>query len=671
MPNGLLLCHTVPPGSLKPGDYHPSSGEWRATEDCVNGPGGTLFKPAKDWIDTPRRQPQRSTPRRRSQSAPLAPPAPLPPPEQFFLARLPEGAPSALELDATVYEFSTSQRLERRLKPNGEKAFGARHLADGQWKKGNGPDPWPLWREALAASADGWLLELEGEKCAEVAIGLGLVAISQPGNAHTEEAIIPRYQRLQDAGINGVVYVADADKAGKEKAERCQLAANAVGLPFFWLAAETIWPNLPKGGSIDDAAVDGGEWVAGEIDAAARDFLAARASAPAASAPTTAAPDKPRRIHTHELLPGIRGLYRSIELNVRDGSVLLDGKVHSPDSIGRLYLHLSSPAESWPQAGTEHAVLELAELSPFDPVERYLNGLGEPLPMEQWEALDQWLLGIDDPLARQFLPRFFIGAVARVFAPGSPLRTSPVLIGAQKRGKTTLGSILFGDQYWVEGLGDLSRDARMRCHSAWGVELSELDGITRRSDQESLKTFLTETIDAFRKPYGKGVVKSPRRFVFWGTANSAPLRDSTGATRFCCIHLPDRMLPLDWAIANRDALWARAVEQYRAGKEWDRESESERQAMAERNEEFRQIDPWADAIEGFLRFSPDPFVFLNDIFERLEVPMERRNSAATVRVRQIAEGIGWMHGRRRINGSSPIRAFWKPAPPPDPSEDFF
>jgi len=49
----------------------------------------------------------------------------------------------------------------------------------------------------------------------------------------------------------------------------------------------------------------------------------------------------------------------------------------------------------------------------------------------------------------------------------------------------------------------------MKCHTAWGIELAELDGVTRRSDQESLKTFLTERIDTFRAPYARPCAIQP------------------------------------------------------------------------------------------------------------------------------------------------------------------
>lgn len=375
---------------------------------------------------------------------------------------------------------------------------------------------------------------------------------------------------------------------------------------------------------------------------------------------TAAKPDKPRQVRYHEIKPALIDRFGTPRLNVRTGGVVLGDRTMTADEIDRFYLELCSEVEQWPIKPTADAIWAMAETNQFDPVADFLIELADhtPLPMEQWQRLDQWLLGIDNPTAAQFLPQFFVGAVARVLSPGCEARCSPVLVGPQQRGKTTLGRILFGDDYWVEGLADLSKDSRMRCQTAWGVELSELDGITRRADVESLKTFLTERDDTFRKPYGKGVQRFPRRFVFWGTSNHSPLRDLSGNSRFLCIGLPDQMLPLDWAIANRSALWARALEQFRSGFDWCRVSEQQRQDRIAANLDFQEVDPWGEVIGSYLAHSPDGFVTLGQLYEKLEVDKDKQNTANARRVRQLAESFVWDYGQRRRNGIA-LRGFWK------------
>lgn len=127
--------------------------------------------------------------------------------------------------------------------------------ANGRTIKRAGPAPWPLWQEAeaLAHGPGLWIAEAEGEKCADWIRHGGLVAVSQPGHDHTCAAIERRYRVLAEAGIKGVVYLADNDRTGEGKAQRCSAAAACAGLPLMVLPAALVWPGLPEKGSIDDA----------------------------------------------------------------------------------------------------------------------------------------------------------------------------------------------------------------------------------------------------------------------------------------------------------------------------------------------------------------------------------------------------------------------------------
>lgn len=367
---------------------------------------------------------------------------------------------------------------------------------------------------------------------------------------------------------------------------------------------------------------------------------------------------KIRTLAPHEVVAQLPQRLGGIpRLNIRTNDFEAGGKVYTADDAGRLYVHLCGEAERWPSQATFDVFVELAKDRAFDPVEEELNRFGktvEPLPMEQWDRLDQHLLGIDDPIAAKFLPQFLLSAVARVFRPGCGVRRSPVLIGPQWRGKTKLGAILFGQAHWIENVTDLGKDDLLRLQSAWGVELSELDGITRRKDQEALKAFLTATQDAFRAPYAKATTKHHRRCVFWGTANGPPLRDLSGSTRFVCIKLPDAMLPLDWARENRAAIWSRAVALYRqipADQEpWDHSTEEERKAIEERNANHQETDPWAEEVAQHLRAATERPVSVAYVLDRMDIPKGQRNNAMAARVRQLAEGVGWVMERRRVMG---------------------
>jgi len=175
---------------------------------------------------------------------------------------------------SVFYAYSEGQQVQRTK----EKQFFSQHRASSadQWSKGAGEAAWPAYNEEAAIAAGGWLLETEGEKCCDVASSIGLAAISQPGNKALQkpELIAPRYERLRGAGAEGIVYLADNDPQGKEKAIALQEVAAGIGLAFVLVPAEEVWPHLPKGGSIDDLSPEELAGAAKKIERAAAALFA-------------------------------------------------------------------------------------------------------------------------------------------------------------------------------------------------------------------------------------------------------------------------------------------------------------------------------------------------------------------------------------------------------------
>ena len=179
---------------------------------------------------------------------------PLPPPLAEPLLLLAMVDPKGPELaSGSPYAYSQTQRISRVERPGG-KAFYANHLTGSGWERGAGPGSWPMYQWAALQKAQAqWVVELEGEKCADLVIAGGLLATSQPGHAHQVAQIAERYLALRQAGIAGIVYVSDHDAQGAKRASQAIQAAALAGLPLLHLPAIEIWPGLPAGGSIDDA----------------------------------------------------------------------------------------------------------------------------------------------------------------------------------------------------------------------------------------------------------------------------------------------------------------------------------------------------------------------------------------------------------------------------------
>ncbi len=258
-PDGLeVICHH--PKDHSPGEVITGADEraWAFTGNTRDGRAGhyTLDKP----LDGAQRLPRRLIQQRLAEPA-RTPPAPLPdrPP---VLARMTPREPAG-----SPYRYGPTQLVKRVALADGDKAFYASYFGilvpflDDQWQTGSGPDPWPVFHHDDTIGAEGWILETEGEKCAEIAASEGVVTISQPGHARTIELIVPRYQALKADGCPGVVYLADHDgpdrpvhqQEGRRRAENAAEAAAQAGLPMIVIPAIDLWPSIPDGGSIDDA----------------------------------------------------------------------------------------------------------------------------------------------------------------------------------------------------------------------------------------------------------------------------------------------------------------------------------------------------------------------------------------------------------------------------------
>ena len=339
-------------------------------------------------------------------------------------------------------------------------------------------------------------------------------------------------------------------------------------------------------------------------------------------------------------------------LNVRTRFIEIGDTEINPDQLSRLYLFLCNHKQRWSKEITEDAVKAIAEINEYDPIAIYLHNLNhiEPLGDKDWLNLDQFLFNIDDPIARAFMPRYLVAAVKRACQPSCQYRQIPVLIGSQNIGKTELGRSLFGKYYGGGLSGKFDIDDVTILERLWCCELAELDGITRKSQIESFKDFISRTEDFTRRKYGKGTILIPRRSVFWGTSNTPPLNDSSGSTRFVCIPIPNKKLPIERVTNAFDSIWARAYKEYRKGFQCY-STDKEMDSINERNSDFEYVDSWFEKIERFLKNTTLVLVETERIHELLALESRHLgNQLYSSRIRKIMAKCGWHYGRHTIGG---------------------
>ncbi len=232
----------------------------------------------------------------------------------------------------------------------------------------------------------------------------------------------------------------------------------------------------------------------------------------------------------------------------------------------------------------------------FHPVREYL----ESVTWDGTPRLHEWLnlhLGVaKTPYSAAVGARWLISAVARIFQPGCKADCCLILEGPQGIKKSTTLRTL-AEPWFIDHVPDLgTKDSLIQVHSAWVIELAELESISR-AEVGSIKQFISTQVDTFRPPYGKRSGDFPRQCVFAGSVNNNTyLRDETGGRRFWPVKCLAAAIDIDALTEVRDQLWAEAVYLYFEGRTWWMDtpelSEMARVEQASRYED----DPWDEVI---------------------------------------------------------------------------
>lgn len=642
----LILCHYGsshhPPAGLRPGSVVQAADGtmWAYTGDTEDGRAAvfTQDKPRPEGITV--RQPLINNK------------------NTSLLARLPTPAPDSPDHlpDGHRLDYSATQWIIISRK-NDKKSHIPHHLAeDGSIIKRSGPDEWPLWRQpdALAYGPGKWIVETEGEGKAEILRAGGLAAISQPGHDHKLESINRRYARLKSANISGIVYIADNDEKGIAKGKRCGRVAKSIDLPFVLLRASEIWDFLPDGGSVDDADGSPVERVKTVETIANEKILAAN----------QAECEDLVKLNERQLLRILREKAQdgeSIRWNVFHQQVEINGEPYR--GIERFYLELADQGYKVGKDLAVDALVKVANENPYDPVRLYLEHCADTVEPASLDILATTYLRpqdnlIDGPTLYDHMLRCtLIGAVRRAMEPGCKHDTACIIVGSQGARKSTFWECL-GGYFYSNSLGDLqNKDDLLKLAESWIMEWPEIDHITSKRHAGAIKSFVTQTKDVFRVPYGRAIEPHPRRGIIVGTANSTEglFYDTTGNRRFWVIQTTrDELNPINTENLEleRDAIWAAAVIAYREGASSDLPIELKTQ-VNEENEAYLTTSPWLEPIQSWIEAPANNGRVLTTellLSEAIEKPLDRQTRGDQMQVAQILGQLGYSRVRGRVDG---------------------
>jgi predicted P-loop ATPase len=276
--------------------------------------------------------------------------------------------------------------------------------------------------------------------------------------------------------------------------------------------------------------------------------------------------------------------------------------------------HFDTEATCWferrgimAKLGMVRAVVDvIARRRLVHPVRDFLESLP---PWDRTPRLDTWTIDYctvpssdSDPnyFAMRAGEKFMIGAVARVVKPGSKVDTMPVFEGKQGIGKSGIGRVLAGSEFFSDTALDLrSKDCMEQLVGTWIFEWSELEALSK-VEMAAVKAFVSSPIDRYRPSYGRRVVTRPRQCVFIGSTNSdAWLRDETGGRRFWPLACAGP-IDLEGLERVRLQLWAEALSRFREGASWWLDEPEIVRAAAEETGKRHQSDVWQETIARWL-----------------------------------------------------------------------
>jgi len=248
----------------------------------------------------------------------------------------------------------------------------------------------------------------------------------------------------------------------------------------------------------------------------------------------------------------------------------------------------------------------MCSLRAYQPVADYLKGL-------RWDGVDrldellECLHLRGDAYARRVLRRWLVSVVVRPLnhsvTSGTKVDTVLVLKGAQGMLKSSFFKALMPSRDWfsdsLPSIETCAKDAALHTLGAWLIECAEFDGHVSRASIETLKSFVTRSVERFRPPYARCEVIVARPSVLVGTTNSETfLHDPTGDRRFWVLEAKQ---PIDIVRVRtlRDDLWAQAVADYTNGHQWwlTTREDAERQLY---NQPYRQLDPVENCINQWM-----------------------------------------------------------------------
>jgi len=344
----------------------------------------------------------------------------------------------------------------------------------------------------------------------------------------------------------------------------------------------------------------------------------------------------------------------------KDIEILIPGHSSSRDNrlvsaLAQIISHCNRVG--MPTGDITGSLTTIADQNRYNPVLTWVNST-------PWDGVKRWdefcktvtpkqvkLLADGTPLHSALIKRWMVSAIAAASRDGTSLHGVLVLQGDQGLGKTSWLKSLAPESLNVVkdglSLNPDNKDSVKKVISYWLVELGEVNGTLKKSDQESLKAFLTKDSDEIRLPYGRAESDFGRRTAFFGSVNNKTfLKDDTGSRRWWVIECDQVNYQHTF---DMQQVWAEVLASFESGMQWHL-TDDEFNALNSSNEDFQVIDPIEERILSRLDWETDPihwrWVTATDLLIEIGIdrPTGGEATKAAMRIRKHNGGQSRRYG---------------------------
>ena len=172
----------------------------------------------------------------------------------------------------------------------------------------------------------------------------------------------------------------------------------------------------------------------------------------------------------------------------------------------------------------------------YHPIQDVLNGLVWDGTPRIRSCLHHFLGADESDYVEEMLKHFLLGAIRRVFRPGSKYEEMLCLVGGQGAGKSSFFRLLaIRDEWFSDDLKKLDDDrVYLKLQGHWIIEMSEMLATSSAKSIEEIRSFISRQKETYRTPYEAQPKDRLRQCVFGGSSNTLdflPL-DRAGNRRF-------------------------------------------------------------------------------------------------------------------------------------------